>query len=343
MFFPSTIALALLSASSALAAPTKVYKRQATPTAQMNLSPSTIAEAGGNVPDTQPPPTLSPATLNDFQIANFLENIESAFFQAGVTNLTTWGTTGFPSNTLDVVSRVAAQEQVHVATFEDLLTHFNTSIIPPCQYTFPVTNTQEFLSLAQIITSVGIGAVIDIAANVALQDPVLLQNIASTVTVEARHDAFFRGAALGLSPNPSPQDTRISAAWALNLALPFVVKDSCDLFPEVTIFPPLSVVNPVAPSITTSLTNATSGTITFTTTANATADMFIGWVNQANTVVYTPVTLGGEGNGMATITTTMPPGMAGIGFAALTNQSSAPDVGTLTAATVAGPAVVQVS
>lgn len=60
------------------------------------------------MPNTPPPPTLSNGTLNDFQIAQFLENMESAFFQAGVKNLTEWGTQGYPANTLDVVSRVAA-------------------------------------------------------------------------------------------------------------------------------------------------------------------------------------------------------------------------------------------
>ncbi|MCJ1294845.1 hypothetical protein MMC34_006404 [Xylographa carneopallida] len=177
----------------------------------MNISTEVALTAGGGVPNTPFPSTLSKSTLNDIQVANFLENLESAFFHAAVTNLTGWGTTGFPDDTLDLIRRVAAQEQVHVATFEAILSHFDTPVIPPCQYQFPVTDTASFLKLAQIITSVGIGAVINLAATTSITDPVVIQNLASTVTNEARQDAFFRQAALGLVPNPTPLDTQISA------------------------------------------------------------------------------------------------------------------------------------
>lgn len=74
----------------------------------MVLSSAIISTAGGDVPDAPPPPSLTSGTLASFQVAEFLENLESAFFQAGVTNLTVWGTQGYPANTLDVVAKVAA-------------------------------------------------------------------------------------------------------------------------------------------------------------------------------------------------------------------------------------------
>ncbi|MCJ1248777.1 hypothetical protein MMC30_005996 [Trapelia coarctata] len=324
MRFSDSLLLALLYASSVSTVPTR---RQ---TGQTSLPPAVISTAGGNIPNAPPPPTPSNATLNDFQIAEFLENMESAFFQAGVKNLTAWGMDGYPANTLDVVSRVAAQEQVHVATFDNLLRHFNTTTIPPCRYAFPVSNTAEFLQLAQVITTVGIGAVIDLAASVADTDPALLQNIASTVTVEARHDSFFRQA-LSLVPNPAPQDTRISPLWALNLALPFVVPKSCPLSPSARLFPAMGVLGRMT---------GTTKTITFTTAVNVTESMYIGWVNQANVPVYTNVTIT-AGVPAGIFTTTVPPGMGGMAFAALTGQMAAQDVGALTVATVAGPAIVQ--
>ena len=102
MGFSVWVLLMLLHASSIFSSPTR---RQA---AQAPLSPAVISTAGGGLPNAPPPPTLSNYTLNGFQIAEFLENMESAFFQAGVKNLTQWGTQGYPVNTLDVVSRVAA-------------------------------------------------------------------------------------------------------------------------------------------------------------------------------------------------------------------------------------------
>jgi len=88
----------------------------------MVLSSAVINTAGGDVPNAPPPPSLSSATLRSFQVAEFLENMESAFFQAGVKNLTAWGAQGYPANTLDVVSRVAAVSYCPVPSspFENL-------------------------------------------------------------------------------------------------------------------------------------------------------------------------------------------------------------------------------
>ena len=195
-----------------------------------------------------------------------------------------------------------------------------------------MTNTAEFIKLAQVITTVGIGAVIDLAASAATTDPVLLQNIASTVTVEARHDAFFRQA-LSLTPNPAPQDTRISPEWALNLALPFVLPGSCPLSPAVRRFPSLEILGVMTPTTT---------MITFATTANVTQGMYVGWVNQANVPVYTSISvLAGMPQGV--FNTTVPPGMGGMAFAALTGQTMALDVAALTVATLAGPVPVPIS
>ena len=60
-------------------------------------------------------------------------------------------------------------------------------------------------------------------------------------------------------------------------------------------------------------------------------------VNQANEPVYRNITVSAE-----SITTSIPPGIGGLAFAVLTDQNSALDVECLTAATVAGPAVVQI-
>ncbi len=56
-------------------------------------------------------------------------------------------------------------------------------------------------------------------------------------------------------------------------------------------------------------------------------------------VVYTTATAAGDGM----VKSTIPDGLAGLAFAALTNQNTATDIDSLTAATLAGPAPVQVS
>ena len=101
--FLGSLFVALICASSVSTAPTR---RQGG--GQMVLSSAITSAAGGDVPNAPPPPSLTSGTLSSFQVAEFLENLESAFFQAGVKNLTVWGTQGYPANTLDVVARVAA-------------------------------------------------------------------------------------------------------------------------------------------------------------------------------------------------------------------------------------------
>lgn len=65
-------------------------------------------EAGGGLPNSGRPLLLSPAAVKDLQLALFLENLELAYFSSGLSNITTWGTSGYPNDTIEVVSKVAA-------------------------------------------------------------------------------------------------------------------------------------------------------------------------------------------------------------------------------------------
>ncbi len=175
-------------------------------------------------------------------------------------------------------------------------------------------------------------------SGLALSDPGLVQGPASILVVEARHDAFFREKALQLVPNPAPFDTRISAAYALNLANPFIVPGSCKATPNFPLITPL----------TADVKGKKTGTkvlITFCFDAAkvshsaGSAPLYIGWVNQANIINYTSAKPVGDGK----VKTTIPDGLAGIAFAALTSQNKAADVNALTEETLAGPAPVQIS
>lgn len=293
--------------------------------------------AGGGPPNFPLPASISAAGIAGFTGANFLENLESAFFLEGLRNLThTWRSS---PEVIDVVRHIVAQEEIHVQTIENVLENFHAPTLDPCQYVFPVDSEASFLQLANVITSVGIGAVIDLASSLAINDPDLVAGPASIVTVEARHDAFFRLTALNAVPNPAPFDTRVSGAWALNLANQFVVPGSCPPSQKIDfpIFPTLTVIPPNANSPITGSECEISFSLD-TTKVPPQQQLFIGWVNQANVPVYTPATLG---NGH--VQTSIPAGLTGIAFAALTNQNTALDVNALTEKTLAGPAPVQIS
>jgi hypothetical protein len=72
------------------------------------LCNDTADVAGGSLPDIDLPPSISASAVKDFQLALFLENLEVSFFQAGLANITKWSATGYPNDTIEVVTKVAA-------------------------------------------------------------------------------------------------------------------------------------------------------------------------------------------------------------------------------------------
>ena len=63
--------------------------------------------AGGGLPNSGRP-LLSPAAVKHLQLALFLENLEFSYFSSGLPNITEWGTNGYPNDTIEIVSKVAA-------------------------------------------------------------------------------------------------------------------------------------------------------------------------------------------------------------------------------------------
>ncbi|KIX01285.1 uncharacterized protein Z518_09010 [Rhinocladiella mackenziei CBS 650.93] len=324
----------LLLAKSILAAPALV-----TGTA---LPPHITQQAGGGLPNTPGTPHISQNAVSLFQLANFLENLESAFFQEGLMNFTQWGTGGQTNgvSNMAVVSHIAAQEEVHVASIVSLLKGNGAQDVAPCQYGFPVTDETSFFALGNIITTVGIGALIALQNGLSQSDPGLEATIGTILPVESRHDAFFRITANEV-PNPTTFETGISGIWAYNLALDFILGGSCPNLPQsiasLPVFPDLGIVGYGAPSFTTP--NAPGKLIFKVGQPNLlpqgwnSGPLYMAWVNQDNLPAYTPVTINANGELHADVQ----PGMFGIAFAALTNQNSATNIDDLTKATLAGP------
>lgn len=72
------------------------------------LCSNTTDAAGGSLPDIGKPSSISTSAVKGFQLALFLENLEVSFFQTGLTNITKWSTNGYPNDTIEVVTGVAA-------------------------------------------------------------------------------------------------------------------------------------------------------------------------------------------------------------------------------------------
>ncbi|KAH6667359.1 ferritin-like domain-containing protein [Halenospora varia] len=297
------------------------------------LAAPTCTSAAGNNTVTL---YLSPSTIAGLQLALYLENLEVNLFQSASANITSGDVAqGISNATLDAISVAAQQEQVHQTTLQNILLAAGASVIPECQYVFPSRNTSEFLSLGRSLSSVGIGAILALAETVAILDSNLVSGIASIAATEARHDAFFN-VANGQLPNPAPFDTPISSTWAYNLALEFIVPASC----------PVELPIPILPTLSTQATlqsNQTSMKFSWDPTQKPVIqesgkDLFIGWVNQLGSPVYTPLKSIGNGSGTATV----PSGLKGVVYAALTTQNTLVSIDDLTGATLAGPVIVLV-
>ena len=303
-------------------------------------------KAGGDISQNALTAKLSSDGIKLFQLANFLENLEADFFSQGSKNYTdgVWmsGSINGVRN-IDVVMRIAEQEQVHVKTIRSLLQSNGAEPVQSCNYSFPVVDEESFMALGSIITNVGIGALIDLDATLAYTDSRLEGTIASILPVESRHDAFFRLFAKEL-PNPTTFDTQISGIWAYNLALDFVVPGSCKSLPDAVsslpIYPDLTIEGAGEPSFA---NPDAPGSLSFKVGQEdllphgwKSKSYWIGWVNEDNAPVYTMATQG-VGNDADVFTADVPHGLFGMAYAVLTDQNTATTIGDLTMKTVAGP------
>jgi hypothetical protein len=308
------------------------------------LSQSVITNAGGSLLDASNPKNISQSALDGFTVANFIENVEAAFFAQALTNLTSDSAlTQAKVNGLsisEVVTKVAAQEAaVHVATIESLLTSNGAKAVAPCKYIFPVANTDDFLAQANAITVTNISAVNDLSALIAQTGPDLVTSTSSIITVEARHEAFFR-VAVEEAPDPTPFDTPLSPAYAFNLILGYVQPDSCPQLPNLPVLPQLTIASQSpATTLGSPAMAPTSVAFSFDSSIKVKSKLLVGWLNQANEPVYSTLAVIGAGKG----TTTVPKGLNGVAFAAVTNQSTETTVDGLTAATAAGPVATTIS
>jgi hypothetical protein len=189
---------------------------------------------------------------------------------------------------------------------------------------------------------VGIGASIGLADRLAATDPLLIKSMSSILAVESRHDAFFRHIK-GEAPNPTPFDTGISDIWAYNFALSFTVPGSCSIEIPLPILPILTVSNATDSKSTNDTTSGSLRQFTWdpnqmTFVAEAGKQLLVGWVNQLDVPVYTPLNITVKGQGTAPV----PQEMNGVAFAVVTTQQ--PDnANDLALATLAGPVAVKLS
>ncbi|KAK0123976.1 hypothetical protein ONS95_008964 [Cadophora gregata] len=302
--------------------------------------------AGGGTPNVSEAGLsgFTPAGITGLQLLATLENIEAFFYSDAIHNLTNGIFTTEPSifdDVVDVISKIAAQEEVHVATVSGVLLESSAPVIPPCNYTFPSTTFEEFLAVANLLTSANLGSVIGAQEQLGTSNPSIGPSTTAILGAETRHDAFLR-ILHGLVPNPAPFDTAIPIAWAYNIGLSFIVPGSCPVEVALPTYPALKE----DPTLPWAFANATyPETMSFSwdnqqvwVVRETGKQLYAAWLNQFNQPVYTPVTKLGAGSGIAAV----PKGMNGVAYVALTTQQPA-TFDDLQTATLVGPLAVAVT
>ncbi|KAI4126520.1 MAG: hypothetical protein LQ338_003710 [Usnochroma carphineum] len=290
------------------------------------------------------PPVNSAVDELVLQLALYQEHLEFSLYTGGFENFTDaqYTAAGFPPGFRENVGVIAQHEAVHAQTISTILSDAGFTPIPPCTYQFPYTDPKSFVDLANMITSVGIGAYIG-GGSLLTDDPELITAASSILTVEARHDAYLR-TGLGASPFPTSFDTALTTVFAYNLARMFVVQCPQEL--NITGLPKLNFVSPApSPNLQPPIAAGTPLQFTFDPSTffvpvDPNAPLYIGLVNQVTNVTFVETTSCGTG----CVTAPVPAGLGNVAFAVLStfggglNENQISEFGTL-----AGPAEVVLS
>ncbi|CAD6565827.1 MAG: hypothetical protein TREMPRED_001816 [Tremellales sp. Tagirdzhanova-0007] len=180
------------------------------------------------------------ATLDhaDFEIINLARNLESLELNLWNQGLNNYTDADFAAANLtcfrNYITLFRDQEIAHFTALNDALGGNFTN----CTYTFPVDNVTQFITLGQVITSVGEGAFIGASGNIS--DSASRQLAAEIIGNEARQNSKLREE-IGLDYFGAPNfDTPLTAPQAYSLAYPFLNCPSTNAPIQFNLIPPLT-------------------------------------------------------------------------------------------------------
>lgn len=165
------------------------------------------------------------------EFANVLEQFESGFYQAGIAKFqdTDFEQAGFTSPTLiqQQLTVFQSDESTHATILASILQSFSSSPISGCSFSFDsaLTDVSTMAATARIVEFVGVSAYLGGAT--LLDDPVLLDDAASILTVEARHSTMLNILSGTGSAVPQAFDIPLTPSEVLAVASPFI--SGCDV------------------------------------------------------------------------------------------------------------------
>ena len=199
---------------------------------QLNLNAQTTGTGTG---------TGTPTDLDVLQYALSLENLEAAFYNAGVarfastdfmnsTSAQVFGTK-VTSNLFTYLTAIRDHENTHVATLSTVIKSLGGTPNPACTYNFGYATADDFLKVAMALENTGVSAYDGAIA--LLTNPDLIQAAATIATVEARH-ASYLNLVNGSIPFPNAFDMPMTMTQVLAIASQFITACAAPTTPPAT-------------------------------------------------------------------------------------------------------------
>ncbi|KAJ0344478.1 hypothetical protein COL154_007874 [Colletotrichum chrysophilum] len=355
----SVAAAAMLLAGFSAAAP---LERRAF-SAELPTSPEQIRvveqEARGSLPNSAPPPKLEPSSLTAFQLIQFNEQFEVAFFSSMLENVTQggpgWETTE-KDKLMDALKVVVAQEKLHALDAKGVLDHFKAFSPAPCQYQFPTNSLKEAVALAETFTSVVLGTLQDATQLLAKNgDSGPVRAVTSVIGQEGEQNGFYRSI-LARAPSSQPFLTTSIAPFAFSALQSFVVKDSCPFKMssiEIPTFAPLNVMQMANGGEIEAKDQMLSMKVDLREVVTAgrflgkdPGGLFVTYLNGQNVPLSVPVKNGQWTGSSIEFQADFPfekNSMWGLTIAALTFEGNFKNADDIAKATLAGPGLIQVN
>ncbi|KAL2069402.1 hypothetical protein VTL71DRAFT_14081 [Oculimacula yallundae] len=244
----SRVVLASTAASVAAAAPFSFPLANGFPNLNATAMQEVFKLAGGTLPNGALPSSLKAPGIQALQLIAANELFEVAYFSELVHNITT-GVPGYKcgQKALDSLQAVVAQEQVHVLAANGVLANAKAETIQPCKYSFPVSNFDDAIALAETFTEVVLG-VLPVAQGLFAADGGdevgLVPIVGSIIGQEGEQVGYYRSIQNKVASS-SPLLTGGAPQFAYTAISQFIVRGSCPNIQAIglTAFPALTVLS----------------------------------------------------------------------------------------------------
>jgi len=260
---------------------------------------------------TSAKPVAKRADITDTTILQYaltLEHLEDTFYKRYLAQFSAddFEEAGYPDWVRNRIEQISGHEAQHVALLSGALGDAATQA---CNYTFPVTDVNSFLTLSAVIENVGVSAYLGAAS--LITTPAYVTVAGSILTTEARHQGWINSAVLHDAAWSGPEDTPLSFSPVYTVAAEFITGcPSTNPTLPFTAFPAATI--------------GTDGTVTYA----GQADGAYVALYQGLDVATFPIT-----GGKVTL-----PATQGFAYAVVTSTSNATDVGD--ANILAGPVIL---